>query len=129
MTTDMRRTRGAVGERLAARHLIAHGYEVLDRNFRTRNGELDLIAADEGCIVFCEVKTRVALGRAGPAHGLDAIGPRKRRKLRALAREWLYSRPAGPGRPHRPGLRFDAIGITLSPTGALLSLEHVRDAF
>jgi putative endonuclease len=114
---------------MAAQHLLEHGYQVLDRNFRTRTGELDLIVADEGCIVFCEVKTRVAGGRAGPARGLDAVGPNKRRKLRALAREWLYRNPAGPDRPHRPGLRFDAIGITLSPVGALLSLEHVRDAF
>ena len=129
MAIDVRRTRGAAGERIAAQHLSEHGYEVLDRNFRTRNGELDLIAADEECIVFCEVKTRVSFGRAGPSRGLDAVGPTKRRKLRALARQWLWRNPAGPGRPHRPGLRFDAIGITLSPTGALLSLEHVRDAF
>jgi putative endonuclease len=129
MATDARRIRGALGERIAARHLVEHGYEVLERNFRTRLGELDLVAVDDCCIVFCEVKTRVAAGRAGPARGLDAIGHAKRRRVRAMAAQWLRSRPVGSARPARPRLRFDAIGVTLSPTGALLSLEHVPDAF
>jgi putative endonuclease len=129
MTTDLRRIRGARGEDLAARHLSAHGYEVLERNFRTRHGELDLIAADDRCIVFCEVKTRASAGRAGPARGLDAIGAAKRRKLRSMARQWLYARPAGSARPSRPQLRFDAIEVTLTAGGALVALEHVTDAF
>ena len=114
---------------MAARHLAAHGYEILERNFRTRRGELDVIAADARCLVFCEVKTRVADGRSGPLRGIDAIGPAKRRRLRALAAQWLRERPVGAARPARPRLRFDAIGVTLSPTGALLELEHVPDAF
>jgi putative endonuclease len=129
MTTDARRTRGALGERIAARHLVEHGYEVLERNFRTRYGELDLVAADDRSIVFCEVKTRVGAGRAGPARGIDAIGVTKRRRLRAMAAQWLRARPAGSARPARPRLRFDAIGVTLSPSGELVSLEHVPDAF
>jgi putative endonuclease len=129
MTTDPRRARGELGERIAARHLAANGYEILERNFRTRRGELDVVAADDGCIVFCEVKTRVADGRAGPLRGIDAIGHAKRRRLRALAGQWLRARPAGVARPGRPRLRFDAIDVTISPTGALVSLEHVPDAF
>lgn len=129
MTRDLRRERGAIGERIAARHLVEHGYEVLERNFRTRRGEIDLIAADARCIVFCEVKTRVALGLLGPARGLDAIGHAKRRKLRAMAMEWLRSHPPGSRRVVRPLLRFDAIGVTLSAAGALVSVEHVPDAF
>jgi putative endonuclease len=120
MATDRRRERGDLGERLAAQHLVSKGYEILERNFRTRRGELDLIAADERCIVFCEVKTRVGGGRAGPARGIDAIGHAKRRRLRALAGQWLHGRPQ---------LRFDAIDVTLSAGGALVALEHVRDAF
>jgi putative endonuclease len=129
MPADARRARGALGERIAAEHLVEHGYEVLERNFRTRHGELDLVAADARCIVFCEVKTRVAEGRAGPPRGIDAIGHAKRRKLRAMAGQWLRSRPPGAARPLRARLRFDAIGVTLSPSGRLVSLEHVRDAF
>ena len=129
MASDMRRDRGDLGEQIAARHLEERGYRVLERNFRTARGELDLIAADGSSIVFCEVKTRVARGRAGPARGIDAIGHVKQRRLRALAGHWLRARPAGPGRPARARLRFDAIGVTLSPTGALIAVEHVPDAF
>jgi putative endonuclease len=129
MAQDLRRERGSIGERIAERHLAREGYEIVERNFRTRYGELDLIAADARCLVFCEVKTRVARGSAGPERGLDAIGPAKRRRVRAMAAQWLSSRPPGVERPVRPQLRFDAIGITLSPGGALLGLEHVPDAF
>src|ERR687884_503167 len=129
MGTDRRRARGDLGERIAARHLAANGYEILERNFRTARGELDLIAANDRCIVFCEVKTRVGQGRAGPLRGIDAIGHAKRRRLRALAAQWLRARPAGVARPVRPRLRFDAIDVTLSPGGALVALEHVPDAF
>ena len=129
MAPDPRRARGELGERIAERHLTQRGFEVLDRNFRTRYGEIDLVAADESCIVFCEVKTRVAGGRTGPASGIDAIGPSKRRKLRTMAKAWLRDRPPSSGRPHRDLLRFDAIGVTLSASGALLSVEHVPDAF
>jgi Holliday junction resolvase-like predicted endonuclease len=73
------------------------------------------------------VKTRVA-GTGGPPGPLDAIGPVKQRRLRRLAREWLQD-PASAGRPWTPGLRFDAIAITLSPAGRLLTLDHVEGAF
>ena len=129
MPTDARRARGILGEDIAARHLAEQGYEIIERNFRTRYGELDLVAADSGCIVFCEVKTRVGAGRSGPATGLDAIGHAKRRRLRAMAGQWLRSRPPGISRVRRSRLRFDAIGVTLSPRGDVLALEHVPDAF
>jgi Holliday junction resolvase-like predicted endonuclease len=74
-----------LGERLAEEHLTAAGYAVLKRNFRTRYGELDLIAASAGALVFCEVKTRVNGTVAGPSHPLEAIGPDKRRRLRLMA--------------------------------------------
>jgi putative endonuclease len=128
-STDPRRARGALGERLAADHLTRRGYTVLERNFRTCRGELDLVAADARSIVFCEVKTRVAGGTAGPSAPLDAVGPAKRARLRRLAAEWLRERAAGVSRPRRDELRFDAIGVTLSPTGELLALEHLEGAF
>ena len=128
VSADPRRALGALGERLAAEHLARAGYLVLARNYRTRYGELDIVAADSRCLVFCEVKTRVAGGSTGPAGPLDAIGPRKRRQLRAMAREWLASEHTQ-GRPHRPELRFDAIGIVVTARGALVSLQHLENAF
>jgi putative endonuclease len=131
--SDPRRALGAEGERLARCHLEARGLLVLDANFRTRHGELDIVAVDEHCLVFCEVKTRVSardrVERAahrelGP---FAAIGPRKRRRLRLLAREWLAAR--GADAPWRPELRFDAVGIELDRHGRLLRLDHLEGAF
>lgn len=127
--TDPRRALGAQGEQAAAEHLERAGYEIVERNFRTRLGELDLIAADSRHIVFCEVKTRVTASRRPIVHPLQSVGHRKRRRLRLLASEWLRSRDAPTARPHRPELRFDAIGIILDPTGRIVELEHVEGAF
>jgi len=124
--TDPRRRLGALGERLAREHLCRAGYELVEANFRSRRGELDIVAFDSRALVFCEVKTRVSGSRAGPESPLDAIGPAKQRRLRLLAREWLHVRPE---RPRAPVLRFDAIGVVVSPKGELLSLEHVENAF
>lgn len=119
---------GAHGERLAAAHLERAGYRVLERNARCgRLGELDIVARGERCLVFCEVKTRVAGTTAGPSGPLDAIGPRKRLRLRRLAAEWLRTREQDGRRP--PWIRFDAIGVTVSRAGDLLLLDHVEDAF
>jgi putative endonuclease len=128
---DPRRTLGAAGELLAARHLEARGFEIVDQNFRTRYGELDLVASDRRFLVFCEVKTRIARGEQGPLGPLAAIGVRKRRQVRAMAREWLGARApdarCDSGSP--PEIRFDAIGLTLDVQGRLMSLEHLEGAF
>jgi putative endonuclease len=128
MATDQRRRHGELGERIAGEHLEHRGYRVVARNFRTRYGELDLIAADDRSLVFCEVKTRVAGTRGGPDGPLDAIGTRKRERLRRMATQWLAETP-GSERPSRDELRFDAIGVMLSPGGRLLALEHLENAF
>ena len=125
--SDRRRRLGALGERLACRHLAALGYEVLDRNFRTRYGEIDVVARTGRFLVFCEVKTRVTSGRSDPFSPLASVGPRKRRQVRRMAMEWLSDR----GRPRAGGdsMRFDAIGVTVRPSGELVSLEHLENAF
>ena len=128
MSPDPRRARGALGERLAETHLCTAGYRVVERNFRTRYGELDLVAASARALVFCEVKTRLEGSLGGPASPLEAIGRDKRRRLRLMAAQWLASR-ADDDRPMPALLRFDAIGVTLTTTGGLARLEHVEDAF
>lgn len=124
------------GERLAARHLEARGCEVIARNFRTRFGELDLVARDERFLVFCEVKTRIVRaardspGAPQPANPLGpfaSIGSRKQRQVRAMAREWLAQGLLEGPRP--PEIRFDAIGISFDSGGRLLALEHLEAAF
>ena len=128
MALDLRRRRGETGERIAEEHLQHRGYRVLARNFRTRYGELDLVVADERTLVFCEVKTRVSGSLRGPAGPLDAIGTRKRDRLRRMARQWL-AETAADDRPRPEHLRFDAIGVVLNPAGRLVALEHVEGAF
>ena len=138
---DPRRRLGALGEQLACDHLEALGYELLDRNFRTRNGEIDIVARDGRFLVFCEVKARAASQRRGPQRGPPAFGPlmsvdvRKRRQVRRMAAQWLGERSHG-ARSHGAGgeatadsMRFDAIGVTLSRGGELLALDHIEDAF
>ncbi|MFN2617150.1 MAG: YraN family protein [Thermoleophilaceae bacterium] len=128
MSEDPRRRRGQLGERLARRHLSARGYELLDANFRTRFGELDIVARDRGCLVFCEVKTRLCRGPPGPFGPLTGVDGRKRRQVRRLARQWLAERGGRVGR-HAPELRFDAIGVELDADGRLRALEHLEGAF
>lgn len=126
-STDPRRALGAAGERLAAAHLEARGLTLLARNYRTRQGELDLVAADDRYLVFCEVKTCLARGATAAVDPLVWVGPRKRRRLRLMARDWLAARSDSGPRP--PEMRFDAIGVTLDRAGSLVSLEHVEGAF
>lgn len=123
MPTDRRRQLGATGEQLAAEHLTRLGFRILDRNYRTRWGELDIVACDEQQIVFCEVKCRVA-NRAG-RDPLESVHDSKRVQVRRLAGRWLSERP----HPHVRDLRFDAIGVTLAPDGRLLRLDHLEAAF
>lgn len=126
-TSDPRRSLGALGERMAADHLLRAGYVLIECNWRSRFGELDIVATDGRALVFCEVKTRVAGGSSGPATALEAIGATKRRRLRRLAREWL-SEHSGE-HPSTDDLRFDAIGVTVNRAGGLLALDHIEGAF
>src|SRR5919201_6316406 len=120
--TASRQRAGQLGERVAARHLERNGYRLVARNYRAREGEIDLVAAGHSTLVFCEVKTIVARAgsRRGPAYPLEAVGPAKRMQVRRLARMWLAQRDRqGPDRGCRE-IRFDAIGVVISPYGELL---------
>jgi putative endonuclease len=126
MAEDRRRALGGLGERAAAEHLARRGYEILERNFRTRFGELDVVARGQGCLVFCEVKTRVGRASASVFGPFSAVGPRKRAQLRRMAGQWLHVRSPGYGAPRS---RFDVIGVTVGSAGQVLALEHLEDAF
>lgn len=126
MQADHRRDLGRTGERLAAEHLERRGFAILERNFQTRWGELDLVACDGRVLVFCEVKTRrLRIGLPG-ADPLEAVGRAKRLQVRRMAGRWLVERRV---RPRVETLRFDAIGITLDRDGRMARLDHVEDAF
>jgi putative endonuclease len=121
MSDDPRHTLGRRGEELAAEHLERLGYRIVSRNYRTRFGELDLVATDEYVLVFCEVKTR----RAGGAP-FDNLGEAKRRQVRSMGAAWLSEVKQ---RPRTSELRFDAIGVRIDNDGRLVELEHLEAAF
>jgi putative endonuclease len=118
---DARHRLGQTGEQIACEHLNRLGYEIVERNYRTRWGELDVVAFRGRTLVFCEVKAR----RVGGAP-LDAVHERKQRRVRKMASQWLHERT---DRPHADELRFDAIAVILDPVGRLVSLEHLEGAF
>lgn len=97
--------RGRWGEDLAASHYQRLGYEVIDRNWRSPTGELDLVLRRGTEIVFSEVKARRSARYGLPA---EAVGPDKQRRIHRLAYEWLDAHAV----PGRPSLRFDVVAIT-----------------
>ena len=112
---------GQYGEELAAQHLQAAGLELLDRNWRCREGELDIVARDGDTVVFVEVKARSGTGFGEPA---EAVGAVKARRIRGLAARWLVEqRP-----PHCPQLRFDVVSVVRS-RGQAPRVVHLRGAF
>ncbi|MGB4135521.1 MAG: YraN family protein [Microbacterium sp.] len=111
---------GRAGEERAAAYLRACGYEILDRNWRCAQGEIDIVATRADALVIVEVKTRRG-ERYG--HPFEAIDERKRRRLWRLAFAWAKEHPAAGARRR---LRVDAIGLTgADPSSAVV--EHLRD--
>jgi putative endonuclease len=91
------------GEDLAAAWYEAQGYTVLDRNWRCRDGELDLVVRNGRQVVFCEVKHRMGLGFGTPA---EAITRDKKQRIRYLAARWLQD-----AKPRPAEIRFDVAAI------------------
>ena len=111
---------GKRGEAAAAERLQADGYRILDRNWRSRQLELDLVAEKDGVLVFVEVKTRAADALATPE---DALGTVKQNRLVRAAALYLSEH----GRWDAP-CRFDLMAVSVHPDGRL-DLTHVEDAF
>lgn len=111
--------RGRWGEDLAARHLERLGLVVLERNWRCRAGEIDIVARepDVDTIVVCEVKTRSTEDFGTP---VAAVTSRKLQRLRGLAAQWMATHDC-----RAESVRIDVIGILLSRTGPP-SVEHLR---
>ncbi len=113
------RSSGAWGEELALRYLMRRGYELVERNYRTRYGELDLILRDGNTLVFVEVKLRRGTGFGDP---LEAVTLRKQATIRALAERYLSEKE-----PDFDTLRFDVIGILVGKGAP--RVVHIEDAF
>jgi len=117
--TSVRRVLGTWGERTAEAYLRVCGITVIDRNWRRRDGEIDLVALDGETVVFCEVKTRRSTAYGT---GAEAVAGLKAQRLRRLAAAWLAEH-----RRHGP-VRFDVVSITPVRRGEP-RIDHVRGAF
>lgn len=106
---------GANGEERAASLLVASGMRIVERNYRCKLGELDIVARDRDTLVFVEVRSRqsVAFGSA-----MDAVGWVKQRKVTRVAQQYIAAR-----RPRFETARFDVVAVTGN------EIVHVRDAW
>ena len=117
--SDQRRAVGAMGEDAAAAWYTARGYEVVDRNWRVREGEIDLVLRTGRTVVFCEVKTGSSDRFGVP---VEAVTATKQRRLRTLAARWFAEHPTSRGE-----VRFDVASVT--PAGASPTVTVVEAAF
>ena len=118
--TKARQRLGALGERLAREHLERRGYQVLEVNYRSPTGELDLVALEGGCLVCVEVRTR-----RGQAYGTpeESVNSDKARRLIALAEEYAQAHPELPA-----DLRIDVVAVELTERGHLARIEVHQNA-
>ena len=124
--TAARQRLGRRAEDLVAARLRTQGWRLVERNARTRTGELDLIALEGSTLVFVEVKAAREGSQLGPVAPAHAVGPRKQARVRRLAREWLA---AGRGRGLGvSGYRFDVVGVSFGADGGA-DVDHIRGAF
>ena len=114
----LRKLLGRSGEDRAATHLAKIGYRVLERNYRTKMGEIDLIALDRDMVVFVEVKTRTSDAYGAPELAVDV---RKQRRMVKAALTWLKQKKL-----HQMACRFDVVAIS---GGDDAQIEVIRDAF
>lgn len=110
---------GNKGEEIAAKYLKNKGFKIIDRNFRIRGGEIDIIAIKDDVLVFIEVKTR-ASNKFGT--GFDAITPWK---LKALIKSAQFYKLKNPNLPEQ--MRIDAVVVMLGYDGKAATIEHMEN--
>ena len=112
---------GQRAEKLAADYLEQRGYEILARNWRRPEGELDLVVSSEGLCIFVEVRSRTGTERG---HPLETVDARKRARILRAARMYIDEEHA-----NAPAFRFDVVGVTFALDESPPELVHVEDAF
>jgi putative endonuclease len=108
---------GRSGEQAAAEYLESRGFRILDRNWRSTDGEIDIVAVERHVLVVCEVKSRSSVRYGSP---LEAVGRAKRGRLRRLAVQWLNAHGV-----RFDQVRIDVVGLVYEGTGGF-TIEHIR---
>jgi putative endonuclease len=116
---NARQALGRLGEDEAARLYRRAGFTIVERNYRCKLGEMDVVARRGNLLVFCEVKARRTDYFGIPA---EAVNHAKQARLRRLAAEWMRER-----RPGRVEVRFDVVSVIVGPHGT--EVTHLPDAF
>ena len=111
--------KGNRGEDVALRYLLSRGLQLVERNYRTRYGEVDLVLRQPGTLVFVEVKWRSNLDYGSP---VEAVDQRKQQAIRSMAEQYLAEKE-----PDFEEIRFDVVGILAGAGNA--KIEYVKDAF
>ena len=118
--SDERKKIGSIGEKLASDYLERIGYSILQRNFRCRYGEIDIIACNSEYLVFCEVKTRKGYV---PLHPSLSVTKTKGKRIRELAGLYLMEHQDETRQP-----RFDVISVIMNQNHEG-TIEHLKNAF
>jgi putative endonuclease len=118
--SNKRKSLGDFGERLAATHLEAGGYTVITRNYRTREGEIDVIARKDGVLAFVEVRSRRGTRMGSAAESIT----RSKAERMVMMAEAYASQHSGLPASHR----IDVVAIDFTPAGKLASLRHIENA-
>jgi len=122
MLSRSRKGAGLAAEDHASAYLEKLGWQIVERNWRCRSGEIDLVARDQGTLVFVEVRSRTSPSRFGTA--IEAVTPRKCQKVRETAGVYLRLNRLD-GMP----VRFDAVAVTFAKDGTVQELKHIPNAF
>jgi putative endonuclease len=116
---------GRSGEAAAAAYLRRKLYTIVETNYRTRYGEIDIIVRRGSITAFVEVKTRREETFGKP---FEAVGPRKQEQLRRMASAWLALHHTDPV-VREATFRFDVVSIVMDEAGRISELQHMKDAF
>ena len=124
--TAQRQRLGRTAEDLVAARLIAAQWEIVERNARTRYGELDIVALNGRTLVFVEVKAGRIDSAFGPERPVLGVNWRKQQRIRRLATTWMAENR---GAFSYEDIRFDAVGVAFDRDGQFVDLEHIIAAF
>jgi len=113
-----KRRLGIIGEKIAQSYLIKKGYEILETNFYTRKGEIDIITKKENCIIFIEVKTRTNLKFGTPAMAINSI---KKKHIKFAAKIFLHI-----NKLNGYAVRFDVVEVLI--IDGKCEINHIRGA-
>lgn len=123
---DTRRRTGQAAEDICARRLSRAGWHILERNWRIRAGEIDLIVRKGKVLAIVEVKSTHTGLFHGPTSPALAVGPNKQRRLRRLASIWIATNGR---RVAFQEMRFDVVGVLFDRDGSVVDYNHIDNAF